>query len=284
MTVAADPRAAMSAPAGGAAPSRRAELRAVLRRGLLDRRRVVLTWGLSLGALGAFMAAIYPSIQSTVDEVAKNYPAGLREAFGVQAMDTVEGYVHAEMFSLIVPLAIGFFAIRAIASATVAAEENGELDTILSLPLPRWVLMLGAYIVMALSTATIMAIVGVLTFLAGRLAGTHISAGLVTAGVLGVWPLAMFFGGVSGLIAGAMHSSRSVIGIAVGVLVGMYALDLAGRLAHNLEMIRWLSAFRYYGAPMRDGIDPVTFIGLTLAGLLLLGLGTHLFERRDVLH
>ena len=284
MTVAADRLGSIPASAVRATPSKRAELRAVVQRGLLDRRRAVLTWGCSLGALGAFMAAIYPSIQSTVDEVAKNYPAGLREAFGVQAMNTVEGYIHAEMFSLIVPLAIGFFAIRAIAGATVGAEERGELDTILSLPVPRWVLMLGAYIVMALSTVLIMAITGVLTFVAGRLAGTHISAGLVTAGVMGVWPLAMFFGGVSGVVAGAVHSSRSVVGITVGVLVGMYALDLAGRLAHSLEPLRWLSAFRYYGAPMRDGIDEVTFIGLTLAGLLLVTLGTRLFERRDVLH
>ena len=42
------------------APDWQASLRAMIRRGLLDRRRAILTWGLSLGALSAFMAAIYP--------------------------------------------------------------------------------------------------------------------------------------------------------------------------------------------------------------------------------
>ena len=79
------------------APPRSASVRPVVRRGLLDRWRAVLSWGISIGALGAFMAAIYPSIKTTVEDVAKNYPAGLKQAFGVQAMNTVEGYVHAEM-------------------------------------------------------------------------------------------------------------------------------------------------------------------------------------------
>jgi hypothetical protein len=64
----------------------------------------------------------------------------------------------------------------------------------------------------------------------------------------------------------------------------MYALDVAGRLASGLDAIRWISAFRYYGTPLRDGIDPAPFIGLTAVGLLLLISGAMLLERRDVLH
>lgn len=51
------------------------------------------------------------------------------------------------MFSLIVPLAIGYFAIRAVAGPIVGAEERGDLDTILTLPLSRAVLMVGSYVV-----------------------------------------------------------------------------------------------------------------------------------------
>ena len=174
----------------------------MIRRGLLDRRRAILTWGLSLGSLSAFMAAIYPSIRSSIDQIAKNYPAGLKEAFGVQAMNTVEGYIHAEMFSLIVPLAMGYFAIRVVTGATVGAEERGYLDTILALPVSRTVLIAGSYVVAAVACAAIMAVTGAMTFIVGRVAGTGISLGLVTAGVMGVWPLAMFFGGVAALASG----------------------------------------------------------------------------------
>lgn len=275
--------AAVAAPARRSAPRWQASLRAVIRRGLLDRRRAILIWGLSLGSLSAFMAAIYPSIRSSIDQIAKNYPSGLKEAFGVQAMNSVEGYIHAEMFSLIVPLAMGYFAIRAVSGATVGAEERGYLDTILALPVSRTVLIAGGYVVAAVACATIMALIGAMTFIVGRVAGTGISLGLVAAGVLGVWPLAMFFGGVAALVAGVLHSERAVTGLAVGLLVAMYALDVAGRLSNGLGAIRWLSAFRYYGAPMRDGIDPASFVGLTVAGVLLLIGGALLLERRDLL-
>jgi ABC-2 type transport system permease protein len=256
----------------------------MIRRGLLDRRRAIVVWGLSLGSLSAFMAAIYPSIRSSIDQIAKNYPSGLKEAFGVQAMNTVEGYIHAEMFSLIVPLAMGYFAIRAVAGPTVGAEERGYLDTILALPVSRTVLIVGNYVVAAVACAAIMAVTGAMTFIVGRLAGTDISLGLVAAGVTGVWPLAMFFGGVAALASGRLHNARTVTGLSVGILVAMYALDVAGRLASGLDAIRWISAFRYYGAPLRDGIDPAPFIGLTAVGLLLLISGALLLERRDVLH
>jgi ABC-2 type transport system permease protein len=256
MSVGVHSASPVAAPARRSAPKWLAGLRAIVRRGLFDQRRALLTWGLPLGTYGAFMAAVYPSVQSSIENIAKNYPAGLKEAFGVQAMNTVEGYIHAEMFSLIVPLAMGYFMIHAVAGPTVGAEERGHLDTILALPISRRELIAGSYLVAASISMGIMALTGVMTFLGGRIAGTHISLGLVAAGVMGVWPLALFFGGVSALAVGALHSSRTVNGIALGTLVAMYAVDLAGRLATGLAPIRWLSAFRYYGARCATGSTP----------------------------
>ncbi len=265
------------------APRSSVELRAVLRLALGERRRTILAWGVSLGALTAFMAGIYPTIQDSIEQMIKSYPTGLKEAFGANEMSTVEGYIHAEMFSLIVPLAIGYFAARAVAAMVVGAEERGYLDTLLALPLSRRTLMGGAYAAAALLSAAILAVIGALTYLVGLLAGTDISLGLVTAGVVGVWPIALFVGGVSALACGALHSSRAVSGIAIGTLVAMYALDLAGRLAHSLDALRWVSVFRYYGAPLRDGLDPAAFAGVAGVGVLLAIAGALLLERRDVL-
>ena len=129
MSVQLRPASAVAAPRRRSAPTWQASLRAMIRRGLLDRRRAILTWGLSLGSLSAFMAAIYPSVRSSIDKIAKNYPAGLKEAFGVQAMDTVEGYIHAEMFSLIVPLAMSYFAIRCRHCARPSAPRSEATST-----------------------------------------------------------------------------------------------------------------------------------------------------------
>jgi ABC-2 type transport system permease protein len=257
---------------------------AVVRRGIADQRRAVLTWGGSLGLMGAFIAAIYPSVRDSLIKVVQSYPSGLKQAFGVQGFDTVESYVHAELFSLIVPLAVGFFAIRSATRETVQAEERGHLDTVLSLPLPRRVLAGGSALATMVISAGILAVVALLTFVAGRIAGTGISLGLTFAGALGLWPLAVFFAGVASVAGGLMSRSAEVTGVAAGILVAMYVLDLAGRLSSSLEPLRWFSAFRYYGAPLRDGIDVSHFVVLTAAGMVLIAAGAVLFDRRDLGH
>jgi ABC-2 type transport system permease protein len=257
---------------------------AVIRRGIADQRRAVLTWGGSMGAMGAFIAAIYPSVKDSLLKVVQSYPAGLKQAFGVQGFDTVESYVHAELFSLIVPLAIGFFAIRSATRETVQAEERGYLETLLSLPLPRRVLAGGSAVATAVIAAGILVVLALLTFVSGRVAGTGISFGLTMAGALGLWPMAMFFAGVASVAGGLVGRSSEVVGIAGGGLVAMYVLDLAGRLTSSLEALRYVSAFHYYGAPIRDGIDIGDFLLLTAAAVVLIAVGAVLFDRRDLRH
>lgn len=119
---------------------------------------------------------------------------------------------------------------RAVAGATVVAEERGYLDAILALSISRGALMIAACVVAAAVSLAIMILVGAMTFLAGRIAGTDISGRLVAAGAIGVWPLAVFFGGVTAVACGHLHRSRLATGIALGAFVGMYAIDLAGSL------------------------------------------------------
>lgn len=139
-------------------------------------------------------------------------------------------------------------------------------------------------VVTLLTAAAILALTAALTFAVGRAAGTHISLGLVAAGATGVWALAAFTAGIAALAAGGVRGSIRVTGLAMGLLIGMYALDLAGRLAHGLSWVRWASVFRYYGAPLRDGIDVAAGAAIVVAGLICLMAGTVLFERRDIRH
>jgi ABC-2 type transport system permease protein len=89
----------------------------------------------------ALIVAIYPSIDDSLTKLTESYPRGLKEAFGIEQLDTVEAYLDAEMFSLIVPLTIAFFAVRSISREISVAEERGYLDTTLAAPLSRQVLV-----------------------------------------------------------------------------------------------------------------------------------------------
>jgi beta-exotoxin I transport system permease protein len=255
---------------------------ALVRRGLLDRRRALIAWSLSIGLTGAFFMLVWPSIEDSVGKVVGSYPESLKEAFGVGSLSNAEQYLNAELFSLILPFAIGVFALRAVAAAIDGAQERGYLDVLLSAPVSRRGLAVATFAAVALEVATILVVAWVLTCLGSVIAGADLSAGLAAAGYASVWPLAMFAAGAAMLVTGISQHSGTVTGIASGTLVAMYVLDLLGKLSDSIEPLRWLSVFRYYGTAAIDGIDPLAFIGVTLAGLALAAVGTLLFERRDL--
>ena len=48
--------------------------------------------GPPLGAMCALIVAIYPSIEDSLNEITKDYPEALKQAFGIEQLDTVEAY------------------------------------------------------------------------------------------------------------------------------------------------------------------------------------------------
>lgn len=265
-----------------AAPPGHVALRALMRRGLLDNRRAPLVWGGPLGVMSALVVALYPSIRDSLAEAVKGYPAGLKDAFGITDLGTLEAYLNAEMFSLVLPLAVAYFAIRCVATSIAGAEEHGHLDTILATPLARRTLVAGTFATTAVAVAAVLLVAGALTAAGGALAGETIAIGRLVAALAGVWALALFFAGCATLAAGVLHRAAPVLGAGGGLLVAMYLLDVLGKLADAAHALRWLSAFRYYGAPLEDGLYVGGFAVLVAAGGLLAAAGAACFARRDV--
>ena len=264
------------------APSWWRSWRAAVRRGLRDHRRAWVTWGGSLGALSGLMAAIWPSIEGSINDALEGYPEGLREAFNIRTIATVEEYIDAEMFSLIVPFALAYLAVRIVTRALVVAEEQRYLDTLLASPVARPTLVASAMAVAAVVAAAVLATMTLITWATAILAGTDASLAVLARGAANAWPLSMFFAGLAAFSAGFLHRSGQVTAVAMGTLVGMYVVDLVGKLADGLQPLRSVSVFKYYGSAIQDGIDPLAFAGVTLTGLALAAAGAILFERRDV--
>jgi beta-exotoxin I transport system permease protein len=259
-----------------------AQLASLVGAHLSDRRRSILVWGLPIGLMSAFIVAIFPSIQSPLSKLVKNYPSGVKEAFGIGQLATVEQYLHAEMLSLIVPLALGYLAARAIASGLSGAAESGRLDVLLSAPVSRRVLVAAGFAATAIELAAVLAVTLALTGAGSVLSGADLAAGPALAGFVSVWPLALVFAGCSVIATGWSLRTSVVTGAVAGVLVAMYVIDLIGRLDPGLSGIRYASVFKYYGNAIEDGIDPVAFCGVTLAAVVLAAIGAWLFDRRDL--
>jgi ABC-2 type transport system permease protein len=257
-------------------------LTTLVRAKLSERRRAVLAWGLPLGLWSAFIVAIYPSIESALTKAVRGYPASLKEAFGVGQLSSVEQYLHAEMLSLIVPLVVGYLAIRSVASGLSGAAENGRLDVLLSAPISRRDIVAADCFATAVELALVLALAWVFAVAASAIFGSGLDLGLALAGFASVWPLALLAGAIAIVITGWSLHTPVVTGAAAGILIAMYVFDLAGRLDSSLSALRYASVFRYYGNAVESGLDPWSFLGVMGAAGLLAALGTVLFERRDL--
>ena len=258
------------------------QIGALARLHFFDRRRSVLAWGLPLGLMSAFIVAIFPSVEDSISKAVEGYPQGLKEAFGIGQLSNVEQYLQAEMLSLIVPLAMGYLAVRAIASGLTGAAESGRLDVLLSAPVSRARLVAAGFLATAAELAAVLLVTGLLTGLGSVLSGAGLDAGAAAAGFANVWPLALLFASCGAIAAGFSLRTSVVTGSVAGLLVAMYVVDLVGRLDPDLSGLRYLSVFKYYGNAIEDGIEPLAFAGVTAAACLLAALAAWLFERRDL--
>lgn len=259
-----------------------AQIAALVSAHLSDRRRSLLAWGIPLGLWSAFIVIIFPSIEDSLSKAVQSYPEALKEAFGISQLTSVEQYLQAEMLSLIVPLALGYLAVRAIASGLSGAAESGRLDVLLSAPVSRARLVTAGFVATAIELALVLVITVALTCLGSLAAGAGLSFGSALAGYANVWPLALLFAGFGAIAAGFSLRTSVVTGAVAGLLVTMYVIDLIGRLDTDLSGIRYISVFKYYGNAVEDGIDPLAFAGVTAAAVFLAAVGAWLFERRDL--
>lgn len=258
------------------------QLRALVFTHLSDRRRSLLAWGIPLGLWSAFIVLIFPSVEGALSKAVADYPPALKEAFGIGELTNVEQYLQAEMLSLIVPLALGYLAVRAVASGLSGAAESGRLDVLLSAPVSRSRIAAASFAATAVELAVVLVLTVILTGLGSLVAGAHLSFSAALAGYANVWPLALLFAGLGIVATGFSLRTTVVTGAVAGVLVTMYVVDLIGRLDPDLSGLRYASVFKYYGNAIEDGIDPVAFIGVTAAAIGLAALGAWLFERRDL--
>jgi ABC-2 type transport system permease protein len=232
--------------------------------------------------MSALELAIYPSVQETLDKTLDSYPDAIKEAFRIETFDTPAHFLNGEMFSLIVPLAVAFFAIRAATRPLAGAEERHWLDTVLSAPVTRRSLAAGAFITSAVGSLAILGVLGVFVWVSGLIAGAEVPLGDVIAGCVGVWPLALFAAGAALLIGGLVRSWAALTGTTAGLLVVMYVLDVVARVADSVSFLGHVSVFHGYGSALTSGLPVVWCLVVTGIALVLAVAGTALFERRDV--
>ncbi len=250
------------------------------------RLRSILIWSLSLSALTVLMVAIFPSMgKIDFEQLLKQYPKAMLEAFGIEdtsQYSTPIGYVNAELFSMMIPLAIAFLPLGVINQCLPAAEERHFLDNLLCTPVARWQVLAGAAVAGAVALATVLFAVWAITLLAAELLDVDLGMADLARSCASLWPLASFVASIGALMAGFGPGRGRMLGAAGGVLVLMYMLPVIAAFDKTFEQAEKLSVFYYYNDWLKHGVDLSEAFLVLLAAAALTAIGAALFERRDI--
>ncbi|MGC4191091.1 MAG: ABC transporter permease subunit [Thermomicrobiales bacterium] len=208
------------------------------------------------------------------------YPEGLAKAFHIDDMHSISGFLSTEVFSFI-PIVLAVYPIVLMASALAGAEERSQLDMLLGTPLSRMDLAIAKAVSATILIAAMLLAIASFGWLGGVASGEHIPASTIYGATLALGPFMAFFGGVTLVFSALAHRFATAMGLGVGVLLAMYALDLVARITERTAF-GWFSAFHYYGTPMLDGVDWAGAVGMSIAAILLGAVAVILFRRRDI--
>lgn len=251
--------------------------------------RVALYWGLGLGFL-AYITAIMIRDDKMLKQFAdlvRTLPPALLKMFGgmdAVVMTTPEGFLATAIFTRTL-LLMTIYAVISGMNISANEEEQGILDVVLSLPVPRWRVLVEKYLVYALGSVIIVACVGAGIFLGMTNAVVPINTSKVSEALIGLLPGAWFTLALTAF-CGAWFRSRGVaLGVASGLVVVSYFIDSIGQLVEGwLNSIRLLSFFSYYSPSdvIFNGLNIGYFAFITLLALVLVIASTLCFQRRDI--
>lgn len=257
---------------------------------LRDMRRALFWWVLGMFLFTFYFMSIFPSIQESSADVQSyidSFPDSFKAMFATDRLDfgTVEGFVTMELLSMFYPIMVLAFAVSYGAGLLGGEEESGTLEILLSMPVPRWRVMVSKFA--ALITFTLIVVLATwLGLVAGIIAVDIEEADIVNllGGIVNMVPLALFFAALAFCLTGVRGGKGTALGVTLGLAAATYLMNTLGDMADLPKWMQTVSPWYYYDGlnVLLDGIDPLNVALLLGLALLLLIVGIVAFERRDV--
>ena len=258
----------------------------VLLKSLRDARRSMIWWSLGLVALIGITVLFYPAIQDApeLNEIFDELPEAVMALLGESDLVSPEGYLNSQLFALMLPLLLIFYAVGSGAAAIAGEEERGTLEPLLSHPVGRIKVALQKTVAMTLLIIYLCVVTGAATWGGAVLVEMEIDPANLAAAMVAAAALAFAFGCLALAVGAATGSRSTAIGIGAAVGIGGYLTFSLAPLVKFLDQIRFLSPFNYYdtGTVLREGLRYENPAILLASGVVLLAAGIWVFNRRDL--
>ena len=248
------------------------------------RRNAIIGWSLGLCFFPLVYIGIYPSM---AEEMASLSDLEIYQAMGMN-LSTFPDWV-GSILVIFIPLIAAIYGLINGTSTLAGEEEDGRLEMLVTLPLPRWQIVTAKAVALVISSFimfVIVAGVSAVVFLAieGQIDTDLTALNLFTA-VLYAWPLVFAMGMLSLFLAAFMPNRRLALAVGMAILlVSYFGSNLAGSTA-VLEPFEPFFLFTYLdaaGTAVSSGQQAGDTLVLLGIGLAAYALATFFFQRRNL--
>jgi ABC-2 type transport system permease protein len=255
----------------------------LLRYELRKRRNAIIGWSIGMALYVVYVMVLFPAIGDQYAAMMENLNLNnpLFQMFGdFGAMASFSGFFNLYVLEY-VPLLLAIYAITNGTGALAGEEEEGTLELLLSLPLPRW------QIVIAKALAMTIAVLIIVALTAGSAAATFVAMeeqiGPVDVTAAELFAVMVFM--MLGLFMGAFLPRRRLAAmiVTIALVVSFFGNNLAV-LSDTLEALQPLFPFYYFeGADViENGMATGDVLALAGASVAFLLLAIVSFQRRNV--
>jgi ABC-2 type transport system permease protein len=249
--------------------------------------RAVRWWALGLAALAIFEVLIFPVISEIGDfaELFEDMPE-VMEAFvgGTIDISTLESFLQAEMYGLLVPILFAIFAISLGSGTLAGEEESGILDFLLAQPVSRTRLLFEKGIALFLGVALLGVVLWASLLVGAVFADVDLGIAAVTRATFSAFLLGCFFGALSLLISAITGRRGTTLALSGGITVVAYLLNAFYPIVGAITGARYVTPFYYYGGnqPLTNALSPTHVTVLFAAIVVAMAAAVWAFNRRQL--
>lgn len=248
------------------------------------RRNAIIGWSLGLCFFPVVYMGIYPSV---ADQMAGLADLEIYQAMGVN-LNSFPDWI-GSVIVLLMPLVASIYALLNGTGTLAGEEEDGRLEMIVTLPLPRWQIVTAKAIALTISTIIMFLFVSFVSIIVFRAIEGQIDTELVAmdvvVAVLSAWPLVFAMGMISLFLAAFCSTRRTAATIAAAFLLVSYFGSNLANSTSALEPFEPLFLFTYLdtsGTAVLEGQDPGNILILITIGLVSFVLALFFFQRRNL--
>lgn len=248
------------------------------------RRGAILGWVLGLSFFPVVYVGIYPSV---AEEMAGLADLELYQVMGVN-LGTFADWV-ASILLIFMPLVAAIYAILNGTGTLAGEEEDGRLEMLVTLPLPRWQILTAKALAFMISSVIIYLIVSLVSWGVFEAIKDQIETSLsgldLFRGVMAGWPLVFAIGMLAIFLAAFCSRRRVASMIAAVILVVSY---FGSNLAASTPVLEPFEPYFLYtyldgtGEALtagQAGADQLVLFGIGLVAYLL---AVVFFQRRKL--